>query len=90
MAVLTHHIHSGLNEHMLNSKKQEVSFDKLYKRIQERAFSFLRRMLSCVSDAAKEFIREMNVLASACIKKRQLSRKTTLELLESCLDFPAT
>ena len=75
-------IHSSLNEYMWSTKGQEVSFDKLYKRIQERAFFFLRHMLSCLSVAITAFIREINALAAVCIKNRQPSRKTTLELLE--------
>jgi len=84
MAVLTHRIHSSLNEQLWSTQGWEVSFDKLYKRIQERAFSFLGHMLISVSAAIKALIQEINRLASSCIKYRQPSRKTTLERLESC------
>jgi antitoxin component of RelBE/YafQ-DinJ toxin-antitoxin module len=82
MAVLIHGIHSSLNATMWNTRKMELSFDKLYKRIQERAFSLLQNMLLTVATAVKHFFREINRLAIACIKTRQPSRKTTLELLE--------
>jgi len=82
MAVLIHGIHSSLNANMWTTRKMEVSFDKLYKRIQERAFSLLQNMLLTVVTAVKQFLREINCLAIACIKTRQPSRKTTLELLE--------
>ncbi len=82
MAVLTHRIHSSLNEQLWSAKGREISFDKLYKRIQERAFSFLGHMLISVSAAIKALIQEINRLAPSCVKYRQPSRKTTLELLE--------
>jgi predicted metalloenzyme YecM len=82
MAVLIHGIHSSVNSNMWLTKKREVSFDKLYKRIQERAFSLLQNILITVYTAVKQFLQEINRLAIACIKTRQPSRKTTLELLE--------
>ncbi|MBF8278471.1 MAG: transposase [Candidatus Brocadiaceae bacterium] len=82
MVVLIHGIHSSLNSNMWLTKKREVSFDKLYKRIQERAFHLLQNLLITVFTAVKQFLREINRLANACIKTRQPSRKTTLELLE--------
>ena len=82
MATLIHCIHSCLNAEIWKTEKLEISFDKLYKRIQERAFSLLRNMLSNVTSAIMAFLREINRLADACIKSRQPSRKTTLELLE--------
>ena len=82
MAVLIHSIHSSLNAEMWSTRGLEVSFDKLYKRIQERAFSLLQSLLSSVTTALKLFLLEINRIAVACIKIRQPSRKTTLELLE--------
>jgi len=87
MAALIHGIHSSLNADLWSTRGLEVSFDKLYKRIQERAFSLLRSMLSSVATALKQFLLEINRLAIACIKTRQPSRKTTLELLETCPAF---
>ena len=87
MAVLIHGIHSSLNAIMWTTRKREVGFDKLYKRIQERAFSLLQSILHNVVTAIKQFLREINRLASSCIKTRQPSRKTTLELLEDSYAF---
>ncbi len=87
MAVIIHGIHSSLNSNMWLTKKREVSFDKLYKRIQERAFHLLQNLLITVFTAVKQFLREINRLANACIKTRQPSRKTTLELLEDVHAF---
>lgn len=82
MAVLIHYLHSSLNFEMWSTKKTEVSFDKLYKRIQERMFSFFHDLLTSATAAVDKFIIEIKSLGSACIKTRQRSRKTTLELLE--------
>ena len=87
MAVIIHGIHSSLNAIMWTTQKREVSFDKLYKRIQERAFSLLQSILHNVVTAIKQFLREINRLVSSCIKTRQPSRKTTLELLEDSHAF---
>lgn len=87
MAVIVHGIHSSLNAIMWTTRKREVSFDKLYKRIQERAFSLLQSILRNVVTAIKQFLREIDRLVSSCIKTRQPSRKTTLELLEDSHAF---
>src|SRR3989338_2024518 len=54
--VLIHVIYSSVNTNMWHAEKlvlmemrMEVSFDKLYKRIQERAFSLLQNMLLTVA-----------------------------------------
>lgn len=82
MAVIIHGIHSSLNAILWTTQKREVSFDKLYKRIQERAFSLLQNILHNVTTSIKQFLREIKRLIPTCIKNRQPSRKTTLELLE--------
>jgi hypothetical protein len=82
MALLIHGIHSSLNAEMWKTRNLEVSFDKLYKRIQERAFALLRHLLVALAAAVKQCLRDIHRLAAACIKSRQPSRKTTLELLE--------
>src|SRR3989338_8722425 len=92
--VLIHGIYSSVNTNMWHAKKlvimemgMEVSFDKLYKRIQERAFSLLLNILITISTAVKQFLQAINRLAIACIKTRQPSRKTTLELLDDIHAF---
>ena len=87
MAVIIHGIHSSLNATLWTTQKREVSFDKLYKRIQERAFSLLKSILHNVVTAIKQFLREIKRLVYSCIKNRQPSRKTTLELLEESHPF---
>jgi hypothetical protein len=87
MAVIIHGMHAHLNFDMLTTKGREVSFDKFYKRIQERAFPFIQNMLRSVDKAIKDFFRTAKQLAESCIKYRQPSRKTTLELLDQANDF---
>ena len=47
MAVLIHSIHSSLNAQMWSARGLDVSFDKLYKRIRERAWPETPQTLSC-------------------------------------------
>jgi len=82
MAVIIRGIPLSLNAILWTTQKREVSFDKLYKLIQERAFSLLQNILHNVTTAIKQFLREIKRLIPTCIKNRQPSRKTTLELLE--------
>ncbi len=82
MAVFIHRIHSVFNGCMWNSHHREVSMDKLYKRIQERAFVILRFMLISLPKACLYLAAEIPRLIKNCIKTRQPSRKTSLEILE--------
>jgi hypothetical protein len=38
MAVLIHRIHADINIRLWDTRRRELSMEKLYKRIQERAF----------------------------------------------------
>jgi hypothetical protein len=87
MAVIIHGLHANLNLKMLSTKGREVSFDKFYKRVQERAFALIRNMLISVPKAIKQFLRDLKRIADSCIKYRQPSRKTTFELLDLANDF---
>ena len=82
MAVFIHRIHSAFNGRLWNLSRREVSMDKLYKRIQERAFIILRIILISVSKACDYLAAEIPRLIKNCMKSQQLSRKTTLEILE--------
>jgi len=63
-----------------------VSMEKLYKRFQERAFTLLRVLLSSMPEAVAYLRRQIKRIIPACIKERQRSRLTTLEILESQWD----
>ncbi|MCP4266613.1 MAG: transposase [Candidatus Brocadiaceae bacterium] len=45
-------IHEAINAELWNTNKRELSMDKFYKRIQERAFLLLELLLTSVSKAA--------------------------------------
>ena len=50
-AVIIHRIHAAETSRLWNSQRREVSMEKLYKRVQERAFTLMRMMLASVADA---------------------------------------
>jgi len=82
LAVLINRIHAHANNQLWNQKRRELSFDKFYKRIQERAFALLGLLLLSAHEAAKYLFAEMQRLTKNCLKLRQRSRQTTLELIE--------
>jgi len=81
LAVLIHRTHAYLNNLFWNRARRELSFDKFYKRFQERAFSVLTQLLVSVQNALQYLAAEIHNVATNCLKLRQLSRKSTLEML---------
>ncbi len=53
LAVLVNRIHACINYQLWNEKRRELSFDKFYKRIQERAFALLALLLLSAQEAAR-------------------------------------
>lgn len=86
LAVLVHRIHAHLNNLLWNQAHRELSFDKFYKRIQERAFALLWLLLGSVPKAANYLADQVTGLVKNCLKLRQRSRKTTLQALEGATD----
>ena len=84
MAVLIHRVHAHLQGDLWNTQRREVSFDKLHKRFQERAFLLMRLCLVSFSSACAFLQREIQRMLNACFKTHQKSRQTTLQ----CLDQP--
>ena len=82
LAVLVHRIHAHLNNLFWNQAHRELSFDKFYKRIQERAFAILHRLLLSVPMAMRYLAAEIRSVVKNCLKLHQRSRPTTLETLE--------
>jgi len=80
-AVLIHRIHSLVNTLLWNESQRELSFDKFYKRIQERAFTILNLLLLSVNKVVQYLSAEIPKVVKNCLKLRQRSRKTTLEML---------
>ncbi len=85
-AVLIHRIHAAVNVTLWNTQRREVSMDKLYKRIQERAFSLLGLMLHSLTKAVIYLRKEMGLVLKHCLKNQQPSRLTTLEMLDAGFD----
>lgn len=83
IAIFIQRIHAFHNTRLWNRTRRELSLEKLYKRIQERAGVLLLLILHSVSKAISYLKKEIPRLIKNCMKSRQLSRKTTLESLES-------
>jgi hypothetical protein len=81
LAVLVHRVHADLNNLFWNQAHRELSFDKFYKRIQERAFAILHRLLLSVPMAVHYLFAEIKSVVKNCLKLQQRSRQTTLEML---------
>jgi hypothetical protein len=81
LAVLVHRIHAYLNSLFWNRAHRELSFDKFYKRFQERAFAILTQLLVSVQKAAQYLAAEIRTVAMNCLKLKQRSRQSTLEML---------
>lgn len=85
-AVLIHRIHAIINPPLWNRDRRELSMEKLYKRLQERAFTLLALMLSSSAQAVGYLTKELQHIARHCLKCTQPSRPTTLELLDRVAD----
>lgn len=82
MAILICRIHGEINARLWNSKKRELSFDKLYKRIQERSFHILELLLTSISHVITYLSKEINRLIRNSMKCKQHSRKSTLQNID--------
>jgi len=85
-AVIIHRIHAAETNRLWNTQRRELSMEKLYKRIQERAFTLMRMLLAGVRDALAYLRSAVSLVVPACLKERQPSRPTTLECLEAQCD----
>ena len=85
-AVLIHRIYAAETNRLWKTSRREVSMDKLYKRVQERAFTLLRLLLASVLAAIRSLRDQLIRIIPACLKERQRSRLTTLECLEAQCD----
>jgi hypothetical protein len=81
LAVLVHRIHAHLNNLFWNRAHRELSFDKFYKRFQERAFAVRAQLLVSVQKAAQYLAAEIRNVVTNCLKLKQHSRQSTLEML---------
>lgn len=82
MAVMIHRIHADINIRLWNTKRGELSMEKLYKRLQERAFIILDLLLVSLQKAIAYLQNEIPRLIKNCMKSHQRSRRSTLETIE--------
>jgi len=81
-AILVHVLHARASSLAWEQDGAEVSFDKLWKRVQEKSDSICRAFFKSVRSAAKD-IRELIELATQrCRKNREKSNPTTLQRLQ--------
>lgn len=85
-AVIIHRIHAAATNRLWNTRRREVSMEKLYKRFQERAFTLMHKMLASVGKAIAYLRIQLAKLIPACLKEQQRSRRTTLECLDDQYD----
>ncbi len=81
LAVLVHRVYAYLDSLFWNRAQRELSFDKFYKRFQERAFAVLTQLLVSVRKAAQYLAAEIRNLVTNRLKLKQRSRQSTLEML---------
>jgi hypothetical protein len=82
VAILIHRIHADVNINLWNTKRQEISMDKLYKRLQERAFILMEFLCTSLTKTLLYFTNELNRIMKNCRKLNQKSRPTTLQALD--------
>ena len=85
-ALLIHRIHGAETNWLWENKRRELSMDKLYKRIQERAFTILSLLLSSTSGAITYIREQIKRILPTCLKHKQRSRLSTLEILQAQYD----
>lgn len=85
-AVIISRIHSSLNIELWNKEKREVSIEKFFKRIQERAFTLMTLLQMNFHEAIKFMETTIKKCFGNCLKLIQRSRLSSLERLNShCL-----
>lgn len=78
-AALTTNIWGQLNSCLWEEDRKELSFDKLFKRIQQRAFNLLEAIKTDLMLAKKFLLDTINHCLKNCIKLKQRSRISSLE-----------
>lgn len=88
VAILIHRVHAEINIRLWNNNKKQLSIEKLYKRIQERAFIILDLLLISLQKAIDYLRTEIPRLINSCLKSSQQSRRSTLEIIECGSLYP--
>jgi hypothetical protein len=81
IAALMQHLYATLNNDLWNARKEQLSPDKLFKRLQERAFTLAQMFRSSPSAALRHLRESVRIILPNCIKSRQPSRLSSLEAI---------
>ncbi len=71
-------LHGSINSNIWNSQNLELSLEKFFKRMQERAFTLMIKLLDSVKSAIDFLYKEIKNCLANCIKLVQRSRLTPL------------
>ena len=85
-AVIIHRIHAPKTKNLWITTRREISFEKFYKRCQERAFTLMHLLLSSIAVAVAYLANQLKLIIPACFKERQQSRMTTREIIVAQCD----
>jgi hypothetical protein len=87
VAIVICQIHADINNSFWNTNRQEISMDKLFKRIQERAFTMMELLLTSLAKAIEFLSLELTRLMKNCRKLKQKSRPSSLQCIEHKISF---
>lgn len=79
IAVMIMNFHSIYNITLWNTCKLEISFDKLYKRVQERLMTFREFLTISLTQGIKYICKELNTLILKCVKYKQKFKMNTMD-----------
>lgn len=85
-AVLVHRIYAWATRARWPTGGGAISLEKLYKRLQERAFQLAQQLVVSFRQGITSLARELEPLLKHCTQQSQPSRMTTLEMLEARSD----
>jgi len=82
-AVLIHGLHARANIAFWRDRKQEISFDKMWKRFQERACKLCETLMKGRGSFRYCLRKVMDVVFQTCRKSHQPSRMTSLQRIDN-------
>lgn len=85
-AVIIHRIHAAETITLWSTRSLEVSIEKLYKRLQERAFFLLHLLRHSLRNAIAYLRAQLKLIIPTCLKIPQPSRLTTLQMIHALSD----
>lgn len=74
-------VHGSINSTLWNTEKVELSLEKFFKRIQERAFTLITKILDSLQNGINYLYFEIKKCIRSCIKVAQRSKSTSMNRL---------